>query len=1053
MVVIMRDDYKPAHAHGGEQVRDFQVEVSLKLQEGLLKGVKDAFNYGFYEPPYNGKSGKFMDEERTFRDYPQRSSPAALEFKYKRRVYKSMQYDGKTLQKVHTKSNLKKLLDCVTSNSVVQVSKWTDKGLDPNFQDDKSGETPLTTAVTLDDRQDLIVALVNGGAHLDYRAGGGLTPMHKAAVAGKARSIKILLDLGCPPNIKDPKDLTPLYYSVLHGGDPYCCELLLNEHAEIGVCDHQGMQEIHHACKKGLVQHLEHLVFYGANIDATTASGNTPLHITAVSNHEECARALLFRGARRDILNYANQSVYEVAAVAGNKELAEFIRTFSDGQIVKFTEKPSYSTRRRKSVQKPKASSLFARSSQDTHSNKSDSSLPPSPRSSLSGSHRSSSNADTISLEENGPINGRQRSTSVCSTTSESSYCSEPEDMSLNERRSRAQKNRTRDVEYPSGKMAPPVKIVSGAATVRKRLYAANAPGRRYIAVKDYVPCMGGELHVERGDIVEVLYVGERGFWEGRIENRTGWFPSLCVEELKKGDKARPKTLFGRPPSFAAMFAKNDMQDPRTPQLPDHRFIQPPRVVILNRGNAGFGFQMRGANCQTPRLNFKPSKEFPALQYIGEVEPGGEADFKGVKNDDFIIEVNDEDITTATHSHVVNLIKRSGHSVKLRIVTVPPNIVNGVDTLDYTDGGYRGNSRVPPPLPQRDPSTTLTLGRMRTNSRPSLFDAGLVYSHEEPASFQVDSVIAVSKDSPWHTLQRRKPGVSNSRSAAQFKFNGTSKSKSRNGLSADQRSHSMQNIASSSPYDTISGKRPVKDSPRKTNKPPLVPKTAVPPPPPPAPPVVPPVAAPVKPKLAIKPVKGKKPDMPLTAVRQGLITVDALQAKRGKLKAVKNDEMESPKSSKSIHSMIGRLAGQGGRSGAKPTPAFGGNQHAHLLAKAVAARAATLANEARESEHDSPSSWEDETSSPNIPYSSNPPKPIQSSPKKTPPPVPPKKKSLVPGHIQYSPRPESDSPNRKMLFPPRVGEYNDRPYDTTMYPSEEDRTMMIFDDILRKEVE
>ena len=37
MVVIMRDDYKPAHAHGGEQVRDFQVEVSLKLQEGLLK--------------------------------------------------------------------------------------------------------------------------------------------------------------------------------------------------------------------------------------------------------------------------------------------------------------------------------------------------------------------------------------------------------------------------------------------------------------------------------------------------------------------------------------------------------------------------------------------------------------------------------------------------------------------------------------------------------------------------------------------------------------------------------------------------------------------------------------------------------------------------------------------------------------------------------------------------------------------------------------------------------------------------------------------------------
>lgn len=51
--------------------------------------------------------------------------------------------------------------------------------------------------------------------------------------------------------------------------------------------------------------------------------------------------------------------------------------------------------------------------------------------------------------------------------------------------------------------MAPPVKIVSGAASVRKRLYAANGSSKRYIAVKDYVPCRGGELLLERGDIVE----------------------------------------------------------------------------------------------------------------------------------------------------------------------------------------------------------------------------------------------------------------------------------------------------------------------------------------------------------------------------------------------------------------------------------------------------------------------------------------------------------------------------------------------------------------------
>ena len=38
------------------------------------------------------------------------------------------------------------------------------------------------------------------------------------------------------------------------------------------------------ACKNGLVQHLEHLLFYGAQIDARTASGNTALHVAALNN-------------------------------------------------------------------------------------------------------------------------------------------------------------------------------------------------------------------------------------------------------------------------------------------------------------------------------------------------------------------------------------------------------------------------------------------------------------------------------------------------------------------------------------------------------------------------------------------------------------------------------------------------------------------------------------------------------------------------------------------------------------------------------------------------
>ena len=89
------------------------------------------------------------------------------------------------------------------------------------------------------------------------------------------------------------------------------------------------------ACKLGLVQHLEHLMFYGADLDVTNASGNTALHICAVNNNEQCARILLFRGANKHIANYNNQSAHQVAIIAGNVSLAELIKNFDESDVGK----------------------------------------------------------------------------------------------------------------------------------------------------------------------------------------------------------------------------------------------------------------------------------------------------------------------------------------------------------------------------------------------------------------------------------------------------------------------------------------------------------------------------------------------------------------------------------------------------------------------------------------------------------------------------------------------------------------------------------------------
>lgn len=792
----------------------FQFEVhdkvwAAKLQVmNELKGVKDVMNYGFYDPPCNGKSGKFLDEERPLIEYPLKGSPPVLEFKYKGRVYRSLVYEPKTLQKVNSKASQRKFLEMVTSNAVGQVAKMTEKGIDPNFHDDKTGETPLSVAVTKENSPELIIALVNGGALLDYRTREGLSAVHKAALAGKAESIKTLLDFGASPNYKDSKGLTPLFYSVLHGGNPYCCEILLNDHAELHVVDHQGKQEIHLACKNGLVQHLEHLLFYGAEINARTESGNTALHVAALNNQEECARVLLFRGAKKNILNFANQSAYEVAAVSGNKVLAELINNFSDKDIVKLSSKPTYSTRRRKSTSKAKASSLFPRTLSETQLSVNSDTTPPSL---VSSTHSipSITASETASIDEyNAAMNGeidmhnhseswRNRTFSASSTASESSNLSGDSDSGELSPREDTRKIRTWrqfsiSSETSESSFVPPVKAVSGAATIRKRLYA-SVPGKRFVVIKDYRPSTAGELALEKGDEVEVLYVGEKGFWEGRVGNSTGWFHHSCVQEKKKG-KQKAKTLFGRPPSVTS-FAQSDAS----------------RIVTLQRNGAGFGFQMRGANSQVPRLNFEPTPEFPALQYFGHVEEGGQAALKGVRAGDFILEVNGEDVTAATHGHVVELIKKSGNSVALTVITARSKKAS-VSGSDNTDGPPPSSHR-PPPLPERDPSTTLTLGRMSniSSSRPSLFEMNMSNgSYEAPASYGVDSVITVSKENRWHSLQRQKPQA---RRPVGVQMRGqTLNRKSHSDVNsvnaAGSRSMSMHSILPP-PYESHIGGRPV----------------------------------------------------------------------------------------------------------------------------------------------------------------------------------------------------------------------------------------------------
>ncbi|XP_016346993.1 SH3 and multiple ankyrin repeat domains protein 2-like [Sinocyclocheilus anshuiensis] len=638
----------------------------------LSQNLKDVLNYGLFQPASDDRNGQFLDEEQLVAEYPQLACEGipSLEFRYKTRLYDQPGADEKQIAKLHTKANLRWFIDCIQHHQLEKLSKMLDRGLDPNYHDMDTGETPLTIAAQLENMVEFIKALRHGGAHLDFRAKDGMTALHKAACSKNQATLKTLLELGASPNYKDSRGLTALYHTAVVGGDTDCCELLLNQNASVCCQDENGWHEIHQACRHGHVQHLEHLLFFGADMSAQNASGNTALHICALYNQEKCAHVLLVRGADKELKNCNNQSPFQVAIISGNFELAELIKKHRESDVVRFPEVP-LNSRQQRSLQK----------------------------NSLSGSR--------ALLRSNSDMNLVARAVS-------------PEQLSLSPQKMQRDPSGRGKMTGRGGRTVPSScslsisledeqstqqKCVNGrpcGQSSRRKLYSA-VPGRHFIAVRSYQPQAGGEISLQKNDRVRVLSVAEGGFWEGCCRGQVGWFPARCLEEIPvKPDKERPKSRMERSDrkKLFRHFTVGSYDS-----IDGDCVTEQKTVVLLKQEKEGFGFVLRGAKADTPIEEFIPTPAFPALQYLESVDEGGDAWQMGLRTGDFLIEVNHQNVVKMGHRQVVNMIKHGGNRLVLKVVTVSRNPEQDGKTC----------KKAPPP-PKRPPTTALS---MRSKSMTS----------------------------------------------------------------------------------------------------------------------------------------------------------------------------------------------------------------------------------------------------------------------------------------------------------------------------------------------
>jgi len=140
--------------------------------------------------------------------------------------------------------------------------------------------------------------LIAKGADVNAHAGGGWTPLHRAAFYGHKDFVELLIAKGADLNTRAKRWLyTPLHNAVSRGYVD-TAQLLIAKGAKINVTDRLGWTPLHYACRDNRKDMAEFLIDKGADINAKDNKGQTALSLAKEQGHEEIVELLRKHGAR-----------------------------------------------------------------------------------------------------------------------------------------------------------------------------------------------------------------------------------------------------------------------------------------------------------------------------------------------------------------------------------------------------------------------------------------------------------------------------------------------------------------------------------------------------------------------------------------------------------------------------------------------------------------------------------------------------------------------------------------------------------------------------------
>jgi ankyrin repeat protein len=212
------------------------------------------------------------------------------------------------------------LLDALRRGDFAQARHYISEGIDPSFCTGEGNALHI-----LPDRPgyvEMFDDLVAAGCDIHYLNHDGRSLFVRAGASFGHEICKRLISAGVSVNGKDPRGLTALHWAV---ANPKSVRILLEAGAEVDAKTVGGTTPLLRAAHNNRVESFRLLVSHGADIHVVDSKGRTTLHAAAGKGSSDIVRFLIDQGLDVNALDAEMKTPLHIAARAGRVDVCRLL--------------------------------------------------------------------------------------------------------------------------------------------------------------------------------------------------------------------------------------------------------------------------------------------------------------------------------------------------------------------------------------------------------------------------------------------------------------------------------------------------------------------------------------------------------------------------------------------------------------------------------------------------------------------------------------------------------------------------------------------------------